>query len=124
MKGIRLLNLGLIMGLVFILLFIGGCVPSEEPQEGFDWTAIMFLALIFGLLYLVLIRPSRKRQKQHDTMVAELKRGDRVVTTGGLYGQIESVSEDSVVLRVAPEITIKVARNSVALREADKRAGF
>ncbi len=74
---------------------------------------IIFLVLIFGLFYLVLIRPQRKRQKEHQELVQALKRGDRVITAGGIYGQIESLSQDSVVLKVESGMTIRIARSSI-----------
>ena len=113
----KMLNLGLIGGLLISTLFIGGCYPAGTPEEGgFDWTIIVFLVLIFGLMYLVLIRPQRKRQKEHERLVEELKRGDRVVTAGGIYGQVESISDDSVVIKVESGMTMRVAKNSVALK--------
>jgi len=113
----KALNLVLIVGLLITLAFIGGCVPSgEEPAGGFDWTIIVFLVLIFGLFYFLFIRPQRKRQKKHQQLVEELKRGDNVITAGGIYGVIESVSEDSIVIKVESGATIRVARNSVALK--------
>ena len=114
----RMLILGLIVGLLISAVFVSGCVPSEAPEGGgeFDWTIIVFLAVIFGLMYLVLIRPQRKRQKEHQQLVEELKKGDRVVTAGGIYGQIETVSDDSVVIKVESGATMRVARNSVALK--------
>ena len=112
----RMLNLGLIGGFLITLASIGGCAPAGEPEGGFDWTIIIFLIVIFGLMYLVLIRPQRKRQKEHQQLVEELKRGDRVVTAGGIYGEIESVSEDSVVIKVESGVTMRVAKGSVALK--------
>ena len=67
-------------------------------------------------MYLVLIRPQRKRQKEHQQLIEELKRGDRVITAGGIYGQIESVSDDSVVLKVESGATMRVARSSVTVK--------
>jgi len=112
----RILNLGLIAGLLIALLFSGGCVPPETggAEGGSPWTMIIFLVLIFGIFYFLMIRPQRKRQKQHQEMVEELKRGDKVITTGGIYGQIESISQDSVVLKVESGTTIRIARGSVA----------
>ena len=112
----KMLNLGLIGGLLISVVFIGGCVPAGEPEGGFDWTIIIFLVAIFGLMYLVLIRPHRKGQKEHQQLVEELNRGDRVVTAGGIYGVIESISEDSVVIKVESGATMRVAKNSVALK--------
>ncbi len=75
---------------------------------------ILFLVLIFAAMYFLMIKPQRKRQKQQQELVQELRRGDKVVTTGGIYGQIEGVSQDTVVLRVESGATIKVARISIA----------
>ena len=113
-----MLNLGLMVGLLVTLLaFIGGCVPPEGTEEGgFDWTIIIFLLLIFGVFYFLLIRPQRRRQKQHDELVQELRRGDKVITSGGIYGVIESISDESVVLKVESGTTIRVAKGSVAGR--------
>ncbi len=113
----RMLKLGLIGGLVIVLASIGGCAPAgESGEEASVWPMLIFLVVIFGLMYLVLIRPQRKRQKEHQHLVEELQKGDRVVTAGGIYGQIESVSEDSVVIKVESGVTMRVARNSVALK--------
>jgi len=113
----KMLNLGLIGGWLITLASIGGCAPAGEPEGGgFDWTIIAFLVVIFGLMYLVLIRPQRKRQKEHQRLVEELKRGDRVVTAGGIYGQVESISDDSVLIKVESGVTMRVAKNSLALK--------
>ena len=116
MKRNKMLNLGLIVGLLVTLVFIGGCAPAGEPTGGFDLTIILVMALIFGVFYFLLIRPQRKRQKEHQRLVEELKRGDNVITAGGIYGVIESVSEDSVVIKVESGTTMRVAKNSVALK--------
>ncbi len=112
----RMLILGLIGGLLIVLASIGGCAPDGAPEGEFDWTVIILLVGIFGLMYFVLVRPQRKRQKEHQQLVEELKRGDRVVTAGGIYGEVESISEDSVVIKVESGVTMRVAKNSVALK--------
>ncbi len=114
----KMLNPGLIVGLLIGALFIGGCIPiaPEGAEGGFDWSIIIFLAVIFGLMYLVLIRPQRKKQKEHQQLIEELNRGDRIVTAGGIYGQIENINDDSVVIKVESGATMRVARNSVVLR--------
>jgi len=118
-EGKKILNLGLVVGLLTSIVFIGGCVPAGEPGEegGGMWTMIIFLVLIFGLMYLVMIRPQRKRQKQHQQLIEELKRGDRVITAGGIYGVIESISEDSVVIKVESGATMRIAKGSVNLKQ-------
>jgi preprotein translocase subunit YajC len=78
---------------------------------------IVFLVLIFAMFYFLMIRPQRKRQKEHQQLMEELRRGDRVVTVGGIYGVIESVSEDSVVIKLESGATMRVAKGSVALKQ-------
>ena len=115
MERNKMLNLGLIVGLVSTLLFIGGCVPADG-EGGFGWEIIIFPVLILVVFYFLMIRPQRKKQKEHQQMVEELNKGDRVVTAGGIYGQIESVSDDSVVIKVESGATMRVARNSIAFK--------
>jgi preprotein translocase subunit YajC len=74
------------------------------------------LVFIFGVFYFLLIRPQRKRQKEHQQLMTELKKGDKVITAGGIYGVIESLSEDSIVIKVESGVTMRVARGSVALK--------
>ena len=123
MDKIKKLHLGLIGVLLISLVSLGGCVAPPEGAEGggFDWMMIVFLLLIFGLLYFVMIRPQRKRQKEHQHLIEELKRGDKVITTGGIYGVIESISEDSVVIKVESGMTMRVARSSVAGKREEQR---
>ncbi|OGO23656.1 MAG: preprotein translocase subunit YajC [Chloroflexi bacterium RBG_16_50_9] len=81
---------------------------------------IGFLVVIFALFYFVMIRPQRKRQKEHQTMMQELQKGDKVITAGGIYGTIDSLSEDSIVIKVESGGTLRVARGSIAMRREIK----
>ena len=115
MERKKILNLGLVLALLVTLVSIGGCAPAGgEPAEGFDWTWIIFLVLIFGVFYFLMIRPQRKKQKEHQQLTQELQRGDKVVTIGGIMGQIESISEDSIVIKVESGATIRMLRTSIA----------
>ncbi|MBN1161490.1 MAG: preprotein translocase subunit YajC [Dehalococcoidales bacterium] len=80
---------------------------------------LIFLVVIFAMFYFVMIRPQRKRQKEHQEMMEGLHRGDKVITAGGIYGTVESVSEDSVVIKVESGTTMRVSKASVALRRDD-----
>ena len=77
---------------------------------------IIFLVVIFIMFYFFMIRPQRKKQKEHEDLVGQLRGGDRVITAGGIYGQVESVDEDSVVLRMESGATIRVSKGSIAGR--------
>lgn len=112
----KILALGLIGGWLISIVFVGGCVPQETPEGGFNWTIILFLILMFAIVYFLMIRPQRRRQKEHEELMTELRKGDRVITAGGIYGQIESLSEDSVILKVESGATMRVARVSIAAK--------
>ncbi|HEY97112.1 MAG TPA: preprotein translocase subunit YajC [Dehalococcoidia bacterium] len=77
---------------------------------------LAFFVVLIALFYFVMVRPQQKRQKEHQQMMEELQRGDKVMTAGGIYGTIESISEDSVVIKVESGATLRVARNSVVGR--------
>jgi len=113
----KILKLGLIGGLLTSVVFIGGCIPADAEGGYSIWTMLIFVVLIFGLMYFVLIRPQRKRQKEHQQLIEELKRGDRVVTAGGIHGVIESISEDSVIIKVESGATMRVVKGSVSLKQ-------
>ncbi len=72
------------------------------------------IILIFVVFYLLLIRPQQKRAKQHKTMVAELAKGDEIVTNGGVLGKITNVDDHFVTVEIAAEVRIKVQRMAVA----------
>ena len=72
------------------------------------------LILIFVIFYFFLIRPQQKRAKDHKNMVAQLKRGDQVVTSGGIVGRIERILEDDKVeLTIAENVNIKVVKSTI-----------
>jgi preprotein translocase subunit YajC len=78
-----------------------------------------FLVLMFAFFYFLIIRPQRKRQQEHQATLATLKVGERVITIGGLYGEIESMRDDSLVLKMESGAAIRVSRQAVAYRQAD-----
>jgi len=70
--------------------------------------------IIFAIFYFLMIAPMRKRQKALQNMVSNLKKGDAVVTQGGLYGEVSAVKDDSFVLKVGENVKIRVARSAIA----------
>jgi len=80
------------------------------------------LILIFGIFYFLVIAPNRKRQKALQATVAALKKGDRIIAAGGLYGEVVSVDKSTLVMKVADNVKIKVARSSVSGLQGDPNA--
>ena len=74
---------------------------------------IIFFVVIFAVMYLLMIRPRQKQQKVHEAMMKELRPGDRVIMAGGIYGQIESIGEETAILKIESGATMKVARSSI-----------
>jgi preprotein translocase subunit YajC len=74
-----------------------------------------FLIIIaFVFLYFVLVRPQKRRQLQQQKMLNDVKVGDEIVTAGGMYGEIREVHDDDVLVRIAPELDVRVARRAIA----------
>ena len=76
--------------------------------------ALMPLILIFVIFYFLLIVPQRKKQKAHTEMVKNLKNGDKVVTTGGLYGKVTKIKGNYVELEIASQVKVRVQRSCVS----------
>jgi len=78
---------------------------------------ILFLVVIFGMMYLLMIRPQRKRQKEQQELLERIRKGEKVVTSSGIYGQIESISDDTIVLKIESGAAIRVAKGSVVSKQ-------
>jgi preprotein translocase subunit YajC len=76
-------------------------------------TQLLFFAAIFAIFWFLLIRPQQKQKREREQMLGALKRGDRVVTTGGLHGTITGLDEQKVVLRVADQVRLEFDRAAV-----------
>jgi preprotein translocase subunit YajC len=79
------------------------------------------MLLIIGVFYILLIRPQQKRQKELQQTIAELKTGDRVVTTGGIIGTITTVRDTSLLIRSADKSILEIARSAVAGIEGEEK---
>ncbi len=76
--------------------------------------AFLPLILLFAVFYFLLIRPQQKRARTHKQFIESLKKGDRVVTSGGMYGTITGITDDSVTIEIAEKVRIKVLKSAIA----------
>ena len=83
-------------------------------------TSFIAILLIFVIFYFLLIRPQQKKQKQHQTMISAVKKGDKIVTNGGMYGTVADVKEHIIVLRIAENVKIELVKGSIATVVAQK----
>ena len=84
-------------------------------MEGGAFAQFIPLILIFAIMYFLLIRPQQKKLKEHQAMVAALRRGDQVITQGGLIGKVTKVKDDSEVeVELAEGVKVRVVRSTIA----------
>ncbi|MBQ9399564.1 MAG: preprotein translocase subunit YajC [Bacteroidales bacterium] len=88
----------------------GGAAPAQQGGGLSFW--IMIIA-IFAVMYLFMIRPQRKQQKELEKFRNELKKGDKVVTAGGIYGTVDEIKDKSVLIKVDGEVKLRVDKNSI-----------
>lgn len=92
---------------------IGFMAPPPGQGQASAYMQFLPLVLIFGIFYFLLIRPARKRQKQVQQMLDDLKSGDRVVTSGGLLGTVVEVDRATVQVRIADNVKVKITKSAV-----------
>ncbi len=82
--------------------------------QGGGFAAFVPIILMFVIFYFLLIRPQQKKAKAHQEMINNLKKGDRVVTSGGIHGTITSLDESTATVEIADKVRVKVTRGSIA----------
>jgi preprotein translocase subunit YajC len=85
---------------------------AAQPQ-GSSWTFWIMMLLIFVVFYFFMIRPQTKKQKELQKQREAMKKGDKVVTAGGIYGEIKEVQDNALLITIAKDVTIKVDKGSV-----------
>ena len=82
-------------------------------QQGGGWSMWIMLALIFVVMWFFMIRPQKKQQKELQSFRDSLKKGDKVVTIGGIYGTVSEIKEDSVLIEVDHNVKIRVSKQAL-----------
>ncbi|MCL6479404.1 MAG: preprotein translocase subunit YajC [Peptococcaceae bacterium] len=78
-----------------------------------QYVSIIWIIVLFGLLYFLMIRPQQQRQKKHQEMIRGLKVNDKVITAGGILGTVVKTKEDTLILRVADGVRIEVLKTAI-----------
>ena len=86
--------------------------PAAQPQGG-GWSMWIMLALIFVVMWFFMIRPQRKQQKELQNFRDSLKKGDKVVTIGGIYGTVCEIKDNTVLIEVDNNVKIRVSKNAL-----------
>ena len=86
---------------------------AQQPAAGGGASFWIMILLLFAVMWLFMIRPQRKQQKELEKFRKELKKGDKVVTAGGIYGTVAEIQERSVLIKVDGEVKLRVDKNSI-----------
>lgn len=97
---------------MFFTLAFAQAAGGQAATPGILEFAFPFVAIIF-VFYFLVSRPQQKRQKAHQDMLSQLKRGDSVITAGGIFGQVTGLNDKVVTLEVSDNVRIKVLRNQI-----------
>ena len=96
----------------FLAYAMGG--TGGAGGEGGGFGAFVPLILMFAIFYFLLIRPQQKKAKQHREVLGALKKGDKVISSGGLHGLVTGLTDDVVTMEIAPKVRVKVSRSSIS----------
>jgi preprotein translocase subunit YajC len=99
-----------------LLLQTGGATP------GLLGSPLVMMIIVMGIFYVMLILPQQRQRKKTQAMLAALKNGDKIVTTSGIYGTVNGIDGDTVILKIADQVKIRIARSAIAQVEAPEDA--
>ncbi len=85
--------------------------PAQTGASGAGFW--IMIVLLFGIMWLFMIRPQRKQQKEMEKFRNELKKGDKIVTVGGIYGTIDEIKEDTVLVKVDGDVKLKMSKTAI-----------
>lgn len=93
-----------------------GTAPQQGQQGGplGMISSLLPLVLIFVIFYFLLIRPQQKKAKEHRQMVENLKKGDKIITSGGIYGVVDNVGANTIILKIAENVKVKFGKGYIA----------
>ncbi len=104
---------------VHIVLAAAGSPSGSGP--GAIVTQLLFFAAIFAIFYFLLIRPQQRQKRDREAMLGRVKKGDRIVTTGGMHGTVVGLNEHTVSLKIADQVKVELDRSAIGrLQEAPR----
>ncbi len=113
MKTINFLSALAIMAIPALLAAPLPALAADAAPTGAGIISLAPLLLIVVIFYFLLIRPQQKRLKEHRSLIGELKKGDKIITAGGLYGTVQDVSEKTLKVDIANGVRVRVKRDTI-----------
>lgn len=109
----RYLYVAIIMGLGTVAT-LAQDQPAQPGGGGFLVNVLPMMLIMFAIIYFLMIRPEQKKQKERQSMMSTLQKGDKVLTIGGLHGTVTNVKENVVMVRIADNTVVEVAKTAVS----------
>ncbi len=94
--------------------FISNAMAAGEGPQGGGMQLVIMVALFFGIMYFMIIRPQSKKAKEHTALLDALSKGDEVVTNGGILGKISKLGDNFIELKVSENSSIKIQRHAIS----------
>jgi preprotein translocase subunit YajC len=94
--------------------FISNAMAAGDAPQGGSLQLVFMIALFFGIMYFMIIRPQSKKAKEHKSLLDSLSKGDEIVTNGGVLGKIVKLGDNFIELKVSENSTIKIQRHAIA----------
>jgi len=99
----------------------GGDAAAQGQGGGYQ--GIIMMVVIFAIFYFIMIRPQQKKMKEHKKMVDDLKKGDEIITAGGMYATVEKTTPDTLTVEIADNVKVKITRSSVGAVVKEQQEG-
>jgi preprotein translocase subunit YajC len=90
--------------------------PPQGGQGGGEiYSTLIMFGLIIAIFYFMIIRPQQKRQKEREALLGQIKKGDKVITAGGIHGEVVGLDEKTLLIEIADKVKVKIERNSISV---------
>lgn len=90
--------------------------PPQGGQGGGEiYSTLIMFGLIIAIFYFMIIRPQQKRQKERESLLGQIKKGDKIITAGGIHGDVIGVDEKTLLIEIADKVKVKIERNSISV---------
>jgi len=133
LRKTKILSLGIVAALLALMVSASSCAVATTSTDANGnvvtpnpWTSMLplliFIVVIFGLMYFFTIRPQRKKQQETMKMLQALQKGDKIITNAGIYGQIDTVYDDSFLIKTDSGSSMKVAKWAVVGKQPEDTA--
>ena len=126
MRKSKILSLGIVLALLALMVSVSSCVAATTSGTTSSTSSnlsfvylLIFIVIIFGFMYFFTIRPQRKKQQETLKMLQALQKGEKIITNAGIYGTIDTVYEDSFLIKTDSGSTMRVAKWAVVGKQQE-----